>query len=115
MDSKTRFPRTGSLLIAIGAAHTVLGIAIWVTRDQDTALSFWFTAFGVAAIALGVAVAEVERSHGYVTAPILAAAAALTAFGLAFEPVSGFLTVLLPLAVGAHGWIRRRNPAPAAV
>ncbi|WP_327147721.1 DUF6463 family protein [Nocardia sp. NBC_01329] len=114
MNSKTRFPLTGSLLIFIGAAHTVLGIVVWVTKDQDTELSFWFTAFGVAAIALGIAVAEMERSRGYVTAPVLAATAALTAFGLAFEPVSGFLTVLLPLAIGTGGWISRRNLAPAA-
>jgi hypothetical protein len=114
MDSKTPFPLTGSLLVFIGAAHTVLGIVIWVAKDQDPELSFWFTAFGIAAITLGLAIAEVERSHGYVTAPVLAATAALTAFGLAFQPVSGFLTILLPLAIGTHGWSSRRNLSPTA-
>ncbi|MFE3260353.1 DUF6463 family protein [Nocardia sp. NPDC059091] len=111
MNSKARFPIVGSMLTLIGAAHTALGAVMWVTEDQDTELSFWFTAFGVAGIALGVTVIEAERARGYVTAPILAAIAALTGFGLAFEPVSGFLTVLVPVAVGYRGWIRRRDAA----
>ncbi|ONM48072.1 DUF6463 family protein [Nocardia donostiensis] len=109
MDSKTKFPVVGSMLTFIGAAHTALGVVIWATKDQDIELSFWFTAFGVAGTALGVAVIEVERARGHVTAPILAATAVLAGFGLAFEPVSGFLTVLVPLAAGVGGWIRRRN------
>ena len=114
MNSKTRFPLTGGLLVFIGAAHTVLGVVIWATKDQDTELSFWFTAFGVAVIALGIAVAETERSRGYVTAPVLVAIAALTAFGLAFEPVSGFLTVLVPLTLGTRSWFSRHDLTPAA-
>ncbi|MGA6205929.1 DUF6463 family protein [Nocardia testacea] len=113
MNSITRFPVVGSMLTFIGAAHTALGVVMWMTRDQDMALSFWFTAFGVAGAGLGVAVIEVERARGYVTAPILAAIAVLAVFGLAFEPVSGFLTVLIPLAVGVHRWIGRRKTTPA--
>ncbi|RMI32668.1 hypothetical protein EBN03_11915 [Nocardia stercoris] len=95
------------MLTLIGAVHAALGTVIWVTKDQDAELSFWFTAFGVAAITLGVSVIEVERARGYVTAPILAAIAVLTGFGLAFEPVSGFIIVLVPVAVGIRGWISR--------
>ncbi|MFJ9370935.1 DUF6463 family protein [Nocardia sp. NPDC101769] len=109
MYSKTGFPVVGSMLVFIGAAHTALGIVVWATKDQDTDLSFWFTGFGVAGVALGITVIEVERARGYVTSPILAATAVLTGFGLAFEPVSGFLTLLAPLAVGVRGWIRKRN------
>lgn len=113
MDSKTDFPVVGSMLTFIGAAHTALGVFIWTTREQDVALSFWFTAFGVAAVCFGIAVIEVERARGYVTAPILTAAAVLAGFGLAFEPVSGFLTVLVPIAVGVRRWIGRRKTATA--
>ncbi|MFE3441581.1 DUF6463 family protein [Nocardia sp. NPDC059180] len=113
MDSKTR-PIVGGMLTFIGTAHTAMGAVVWATKDQDAELSFWFTAFGVAAIALGIAVIEVERARGYVTGPILAAIAALAGFGLAVEPVSGFLTVLVPVAVGIRGWVRRRN-TPVAV
>ncbi|WP_280468816.1 DUF6463 family protein [Nocardia cyriacigeorgica] len=114
MDSKTGFPLVGSMLTFIGAAHTVLGAVIWATKDQDTELSFWFTAFGVAAIALGIAVIEVERVRGYVPGPILAATAVVAGFGLVFEPLSGFLTVLVPVAVGLRGWVRRRGAVVAA-
>ncbi|WP_245672296.1 DUF6463 family protein [Nocardia anaemiae] len=54
-------------------------------------------------------VIDTERTHGYVPAPILTAIAVLTAFGLVFEPVSGFLTVLVPLAIGVRGWMRHRR------
>lgn len=111
MDSKNGFPVVGSMLTFIGAAHTALGVVMWMTRDQDVALSFWFTAFGVAGVGLGVAVIEVERARGYVTTPVLAATAVLAGFGLAFEPVSGFLTVLVPLAVGVGRRLGRRKTA----
>ncbi|MER7449636.1 DUF6463 family protein [Nocardia beijingensis] len=111
MDSKTPFPITGSLLTFIGSAHTALGVAIWATGREQTELAFWFTAFGVAAVGFGIAVIETERARGYVPAPILTAIAVLTAFGLVFEPVSGFLTVLVPLAIGARGWMRHRRIA----
>lgn len=97
------------MLTFIGAAHTVLGVVMWATKDQDTELSFWFTAFGIAGIALGITVIEAERARGYVTAPILVAIAVLTGFGLAFEPASGFLTLLVPLALGVGGRLRRRT------
>ncbi|MEV6279746.1 DUF6463 family protein [Nocardia sp. NPDC051832] len=109
MDSKTRFPWTGALLAFIGSAHTALGVAVWAGGKETGELAFWFTAFGVAALCFGVAVIDVERARGYVPAPILLAIAVLVAFGLAFEPVSGFLTVLVPLAVGIGGWARHRR------
>ncbi|MGW5139658.1 DUF6463 family protein [Nocardia beijingensis] len=111
MDSKTAFPTTGGLLAFIGSAHTALGVVIWATGREETELAFWFTAFGVAAVAFGIAVIETERARGYVPAPILAAIAVLTAFGLVFEPVSGFLTVLVPLAIGVRRWMRHRRVA----
>lgn len=111
MDSKTAFPITGGLLAFIGSAHTALGVVIWATGREETELAFWFTAFGVTAVAFGIAVIETERARGYVPAPILAAIAVLTAFGLVFEPVSGFLTVLIPLAIGVRGWMRHRRIA----
>ncbi|MEV6138934.1 DUF6463 family protein [Nocardia sp. NPDC051990] len=115
MDSKTRFPLAGSLFTFIGSAHTVLGGVMWAIGDEKAELYFWFTAFGVAAVCLGIAVIEAERTRGYVPAPVLAATATLTVFGLVCEPVSGFLTVLAPLAVGVRGWMRhRRNAAVPA-
>ncbi|MGV9332938.1 DUF6463 family protein [Nocardia sp. NPDC003726] len=111
MDSKTRVPLTGGLLAFIGSAHTALGGVIWATGREQTELAFWFTAFGVAAVGFGIAVIETERTRGYVPAPILSAIGVLTAFGLVFEPVSGFLTVLVPLAIGVRGWIRHRRIA----
>ncbi|MEV0251724.1 DUF6463 family protein [Nocardia sp. NPDC050712] len=109
MDSKTGFPLTGVLLAVIGTAHTALGVVIWTTGAEQAELSFWFTAFGVAAVGFAIAVLEVERVRGYVPAPILAALLVLTVFGLIFEPVSGFLTLLLPLALGLRGWLRHRR------
>nr|WP_210744789.1 DUF6463 family protein [Nocardia flavorosea] len=94
--------------------HTVMGIVIWATQDQDPEPSFWFTAFGVLAVGLGIAVIEVERARGFVTAPILAALAVLAAFGLISMPVSGFVSLLLPLAFGVIGWSKRRTVARAA-
>ncbi len=113
MDSKTRVPVVGGLLVFIGSVHTAMGIVVWATQDQDSELSFWFTAFGVLAVGLGIAVLEVERARGFVTAPILAAIAVLTAFGLIYMPLSGFLSLLLPLASGVAGWIKRRTVAAA--
>ncbi|GAA1632856.1 hypothetical protein GCM10009764_64440 [Nocardia ninae] len=106
----------GALLVFIGTAHTALGVAIWVDGVEQSELAFWFTAFGVAAVCFGLAVTDVERIRGYVPAPILGAIAVLTAFGLIFEPVSGFLTVLVPLAVGVGKWTRHRRvtAVPAA-
>lgn len=115
MDSKTAFPLTGTLVTFIGSAHTALGCVIWATGREQTELAFWFTAFGVAAVGLGIAVIETERTRGYVPASILTATAALTAFGLIFEPVSGFLTVLVPLATGVRGWLRHRRSAAVPV
>ncbi|MBF6536893.1 hypothetical protein IU418_06705 [Nocardia farcinica] len=109
MNSKTPPPLVGSLLTVIGAGHTGLGVVDWLTKDQPTELSFWFTGFGVVGMALGVAVMEVERARGYVPGPVLAAVAAMTACGLAFEPMSGFLTVLVPLGIGVAGWVKRRS------
>ncbi|NEW54079.1 hypothetical protein GV794_00130 [Nocardia cyriacigeorgica] len=113
MNSKTR-PVVGSMLTFIGTAHTAMGAVMWAAKDQDAELLFWYNAFGIAAMALGIAVIEVERARGYVTGPILAAMVFLAGFGIAIEPLSGFLTVLVPVAVGFRGWVRRRN-APVAV
>ncbi|WP_228539519.1 DUF6463 family protein [Nocardia sp. XZ_19_385] len=113
MDSRNRFPLAGALLTFIGSAHTALGVFIWVAGKEEAELSFWFTAFGVAAVCFGIAVIDVERTRGYVPAPILAATAVLTAFGLAVEPVSGFLTLLVPLAIGIRGWLRHGRVAAA--
>ncbi|MEU8898771.1 DUF6463 family protein [Nocardia sp. NPDC048505] len=109
MDSKTRFPLAGALLTFIGSVHTALGVVVWVNGTEQGELAFWFTAFGVAAVGFGLAALEVERARGYLPAPILAALAGLTVFGLVFEPVSGFLTVLVPLALGVRGRLRHRR------
>jgi len=102
------------MLTFIGSGHTALGIVVWVTKDQDTELSFWFTAFGVAVIILGITAIEVERARGYLTTPVLVATAAFAGLGLAFKPVSGFLSLLVPIAVGVGSWIRRRSDVATA-
>ena len=104
----------GGLLVFIGSVHTAMGIVVWATQDQDPELSFWFTAFGVLAVGLGIAVLEVERARGFVTAPILGAVAVLAAFGLIYMPVSGFLSLLLPLVFGVVGWSKGRTVARTA-
>ncbi|WP_459957248.1 DUF6463 family protein [Nocardia sp. IFM 10818] len=115
MDSKTAFPLTGSLLVFIGSVHTALGGVMCVSGDAADELSFWFTAFGVAAVCFGVAVIETERARGFAPVPVLVAIAVLTGFGLVFEPVSGFLTVLVPLGVGVRRWLRHRRDVPVPV
>ncbi|NKY33637.1 hypothetical protein HGA13_11195 [Nocardia speluncae] len=114
MDSKTGVPVVGGLLTFIGAVHTVMGIVVWATQEQDSELSFWFTAFGVVAVGMGIAVIEVERARGFVTVPILAAIVVLAAFGLLYMPVSGFLSLLLPLAFGVVGRVKSRTVGAAA-
>lgn len=110
MNSKTR-PVVGSLLVFIGAVHTALGVVVWLTGDQDGELMFWFTAFGVVAVALGVAVIELERARGAVPVSMLACLAVITVGGLIFQPVSGFWTLLAPLAVGVIGTRRQQRAA----
>ncbi|WP_067542177.1 DUF6463 family protein [Nocardia crassostreae] len=105
---------SGVLLTLIGALHTALGAVVWASGRETLELSFWFTAFGVVAMGFGIAVIEVERARGHIPASILAAIVALTVFGLIVEPVSGFLTVLIPLALGIRGWLRNRRAAVAA-
>ncbi|MGY0500086.1 DUF6463 family protein [Nocardia sp. FBN12] len=114
MDSKTRFPLAGALMTFIGTAHTALGIAVWLGGDQDVELTFWFTQFGVVSVGFGLAMMALERTLGYVPGAVLLALGAVTVFGLVFMPVSGFVTVLLPLGVGAFGWWRARNHRVAA-
>ncbi|MFC4373637.1 DUF6463 family protein [Nocardia halotolerans] len=114
MHSITRFPLAGVLLIFIGAVHTALGIAMFTVGDQDAELTFWFTEFGVLAIGFGIAMSALERTLGYVPGAVLLALAACTVFGLAFMPLSGFVTVLAPLGVGGFGWWRARNTRVAA-
>ncbi|WP_410872242.1 DUF6463 family protein [Nocardia sp. A7] len=109
MDSKTRFPLAGALLIVIGTVHTALGVALFIADDQDVQLSFWFTEFGVLAVGFGIAMIALERALGHLPGSVLLALGAATVFGLAFMPLSGFLTVLLPLGIGALGWWRARN------
>ncbi|MFD3744193.1 DUF6463 family protein [Nocardia sp. NPDC058633] len=114
MDSKTRFPLAGALLILIGTVHTALGVVLFLADDQDAELTFWFTEFGVLAIGFGIAMITLERALGYLPGPVLLALGTATVFGLAFMPLSGFLTVLLPLGIGAFGWWRARNERVAA-
>ncbi|MFD6104626.1 DUF6463 family protein [Nocardia salmonicida] len=109
MDSRTRFPLAGALLAFIGTVHTALGIALFAFADQDVELTFWFTEFGVVSIGFGIAMIALERALGHVPGAVLLVLGAATMFGLTFMPASGFVTVLLPLGVGAYGWWRARN------
>lgn len=52
---------------------------------------------------------ELERARGFVPASTLGCLAVITVGGLVFEPVSGFWTLLVPLAVGVVGARRRRR------
>ena len=118
MNSKTK-PLIGIMVIVIGSAHTTLGIVSWVLAARATgavhsAENFWFTIFGVVAIVLGVTIVELERSRGYLTPAVLIGIAALMAAGLAFMPLSGFLTLIVPLAFGAYGWLRRGRRSVSA-
>ncbi|MFD4438875.1 DUF6463 family protein [Nocardia sp. NPDC058519] len=114
MDSRTRFPLAGALLTFIGTAHTALGVALFFAADQDVELTFWFTEFGVVSIGFGIAIIALERALGYVPGAVLLVLGAVTVSGLAFMPLSGFLTVLAPLGIGAFGWWRARNERVAA-
>lgn len=114
MDSKTRFPLAGALLTFIGTAHTALGVVVFLDGDQDVELTFWFTQFGVVSIGFGLAIMALERALGYVPGAVLLVLGVVTLFGLAFMPVSGFITVLLPLRVGTFGWWRARKARLAA-
>ncbi|MFD6396031.1 DUF6463 family protein [Nocardia sp. NPDC060249] len=109
MNSRTKFPLAGALLVVIGTVHTALGIVVFVAGDQDVELTFWFTEFGVLATGFGIAMIALERALGYVPGTVLLALGVTTVFGLAFMPLSGFVTVLAPLGVAAFGWWRARN------
>ncbi|MBW0275240.1 hypothetical protein ATM97_08815 [Nocardia sp. MH4] len=113
MNSRTRFPLAGAALVFIATVHTIMGVALLAAGDQGTELSFWFTLFGVVGIGLGLAMIELERARGFVPVPVLAALAVTTVAGLAYMPLSGFLTLLVPLGVGALGWWHGRIPAAA--
>ncbi|WP_336084007.1 DUF6463 family protein [Nocardia sp. SSK8] len=52
---------------------------------------------------------ELERARGFVPGPVLVVLAVTVVFGLVFEPVSGFVTLLVPLGFGALSWWRARN------
>lgn len=97
----------------IATVHTIMGVVLLAAGDQDTELSFWFTLFGVVGIGLGLAMIELERARGVVPGPVLLALAVTTVAGLVYMPLSGFLTMLVPLGVGALGWWRGRAPATA--
>ncbi|MEV6060499.1 DUF6463 family protein [Nocardia asteroides] len=112
MNSKTRFPWAGAALVFIAAVHTIMGLVVWAGGDQDGELPFWFTLFGVVGIGLGLAMVELERARGFVPGPVLAALAVTTVAGLAYMPLSGFLTLLVPLGAGALGWWRARADVP---
>ncbi|MFE1592209.1 DUF6463 family protein [Nocardia sp. NPDC058705] len=114
MDSKTRFPLAGALMIFIGTVHTALGVALFTADDHDMELTFWFTEFGVLAVGFGVAMIALERALGYLPGSVLLALGVVTVSGLAFMPLSGFLTVLLPLGIGTYGWWRARDERIAA-
>ena len=101
MNSKT-VPVTGIMVAVIGTAHTALGAITWLsTGPAKTTENFWFTVFGVLAVAFGVAVGEVERARGYVPLPVLAALTAVGICGVAFMPLSGFLSLIIPLGFGS--------------
>ncbi|MFC9471187.1 DUF6463 family protein [Nocardia sp. NPDC056952] len=114
MDSRTRFPLAGTLLTFIGTVHTALGVAVFAAGDQDVELTFWFTEFGVVSVGFGLAMIALERALGYVPGTVLLVLGVATVFGLAFMPLSGFITVLLPLGVGVFGWWRARNARATA-
>lgn len=102
------------MIALIGVLHTVLGVVNWIAApptatQEQLMLCFWFTAFGVVAIVLGVAVAEVGRARGYVPPTVLLGLVALFAFGVAVVPASGFWSLLLPLTTGTVGWLSARR------
>ncbi|MET9215751.1 MULTISPECIES: DUF6463 family protein [unclassified Nocardia] len=108
MNSRTRFPLAGAALVFIATVHTIMGVALLAAGDQDAELSFWFTLFGVLGIGLGLAMIELERTRGFVPGPVLLTLAVTTVSGVVYMPLSGFLTLLVPLGVGALGWWRSR-------
>lgn len=101
------------MVVVIGAAHTVLGTTTWMsTGPEQRVENFWFTAFGVLAIAFGVAIGEVERAHGFVPMSVLIAIAVVALFGIVlFAPLSGFLSLIVPIAFGVYRWLRRGRRA----
>lgn len=113
MNSKTRFPLAGTSLTVIATVHTLLGIALLIGGEQDIEVLFWFTAFGVVGIALGLAMIELERARGFVPLAVLIVLAVTVIFGIAIDPLSGFLTLLIPLGAGGIGWWRARTAATA--
>ncbi|APE35721.1 hypothetical protein BOX37_19195 [Nocardia mangyaensis] len=114
MNSKTRFPIAGAALTFIATVHTIMGVVLLSVSDQDIELSFWFTTFGVVGIGLGLAMIELERARGFVPGSVLIVLAVTVVFGLVFEPVSGFITLLVPLGAGALGWWRARAQQPTS-
>ncbi|WP_210414591.1 DUF6463 family protein [Microlunatus elymi] len=111
MNSKTR-PIAGIMIIVIGAAHTTLGIVTWIsTGPEQRTENFWFTVFGVLAMAFGLAVVELERARGQLPVPVLAGIAAVMLFGvIGFSPLSGFLSLAVPLGFDlARRLVRRRH------
>lgn len=112
MNSRTK-PVTGIMVIVIGAAHTTLGVITWLSSTPEkTTENFWFTVFGVLAIALGICIGSVERARGYVPLAVLLAVAVIAGCGIAFMPVSGFLSLLVPIRFGLVGWLRRSRRRP---
>jgi hypothetical protein len=114
MNSK--IPLSGLLTCLIGTAHTAMGVTMWLSAPdgatpQQLDLVFWFTGFGVLAIVLGIATAELERRAGYVPLTVLVGLAAVLIFGVAVVPASGFWSLLLPLTAGTIGWLRHRRQA----
>ncbi|GAA2854664.1 DUF6463 family protein [Microbacterium arabinogalactanolyticum] len=102
-------PWVGILLLVVSLGHSAMITSIWIASGlaPSTAL-FWSAAFGVALLMCGVTAVELERARGFVPLSVLIALAALTLFGLAIMPVSGFLTLIAPLTVGVVRWIRGR-------
>ncbi|WP_280399502.1 DUF6463 family protein [Nocardia carnea] len=112
MNSKT-IPWTGLLVTAIGAIHTALGAVQWATSDEPMELSFWFTGFGVVAVAYGLALIDAERIRGRLSWMALAPLIAIAGFGLAVYPLSGFTTLVVPIATGLASRLRRSAAGPA--
>ena len=110
VNSKTT-PVAGIMIIVIGAAHTALGVVTWTsTGPEQRTENFWFTVFGVLAMALGLTVTELERARGFVPITVLAAIAVVMLFGvIGFSPLSGFLSLLVPLGFDVVRRLRGRS------
>lgn len=113
----------GTLVIAIGVLHTVVGLALGavplrgiaadgyvgaVESSFDRMAIFWFLAFGLALMLAGEAFRAMERSGERVPARLGWMLAAISLLGAAAIPASGFWLGLGPAALVI---VRGRRPA----